>query len=123
MTSLASKLGPSRADVEVVVSKLAAVVVMLMVGACVVEDDAGGPSVDRATEVALADTALVEQDATAELCTLAAALPADDLCSLVCDADAFAARLAASGMDSGACYQFRCTLSPEVTVGVGVCLP
>lgn len=103
--------------------ELAAVVVLVvMFGACVVEDDAGVPPTDRA-EVTLGEATLVEQDATAELCALAAALPDDQLCSLVCDADAFAARMAEVGMATGSCYQFRCELSPEVTVSVGVCLP
>jgi hypothetical protein len=31
--------------------------------------------------------------------------------------------LIAEGMHSGACYHFRCELTPTTTVSVGVCLP
>jgi hypothetical protein len=50
-------------------------------------------------------------------------LPESDMCSLICDPTAFKARLVAGGMKSGACYQIRCTLAPEVDVTVGVCIP
>lgn len=58
-----------------------------------------------------------------DLCALAAQLPADDVCSLICDPPAMADFLVAEGMQTGACYQLRCSLPTlEDAVGVGVCL-
>ncbi|MBA3391819.1 MAG: hypothetical protein H0T89_04195 [Deltaproteobacteria bacterium] len=105
--------------------KLAAVVVVLvgtLLGACVAESDAPMPDTDRSESAAL-EIDGVEQDANAQLCAMAAELPADDMCSLICDPDAFAARLTEDGMKGGNCYQFRCAVSIDVSVSVGVCLP
>lgn len=68
----------------------------------------------RATEVGSA--------ATPDVCALAAELPSDNICSLVCDPDAIAARLVAQGATVGTCYELRCEL-PGLAVNVGVCLP
>lgn len=56
-------------------------------------------------------------------CALADALPADDLCSLVCFPDQLAAAMIDAGTRAHACYELRCALTPTVSVTVGVCLP
>lgn len=85
-------------------------VMVLMLGACVAED---GERVENIHDVELAEP---------EVCDLAAALPAEDACSMICDPDAFADRLRDSGMKNGACYQVRCALSADTSVTVGICL-
>ena len=62
-------------------------------------------------------------DETGDPCALADALPDQDMCSLVCFPDQLAAAMLDAGTKAHACYQLRCTLSPTVTVSVGVCLP
>jgi len=57
-----------------------------------------------------------------DVCGLAAELPSDNICSLVCDPDAMKERLLADGTAQGTCYEMRCEL-PGLTVQVGVCLP
>ncbi len=98
-----------------------AVMVMVLLGACVADSDEPLPT-DR-DEVTVDSVDLIEQDANAGLCAAANELPTSELCSLVCDADAFKARLVDDGMKTGNCYQVRCTLAPEMSVTVGVCLP
>ena len=56
-----------------------------------------------------------------DVCGLAAELPIDDICSLVCDPDGMKQRLLADGTAQGTCYEMRCEL-PGLTVQVGVCL-
>lgn len=93
-------------------------VIALLLGACVAESEpppvvtihSDDPKQDAPTD-------------TTAICNAAAALPAEDACSLVCDPDAFAARLSEDGMSGGTCYQIRCELAAEMTVTVGVCLP
>jgi hypothetical protein len=63
------------------------------------------------------------EDAERDVCELAAELATDDVCSLLCEPDEFAARLIDGGTPSGACYQWRCELAHGVTVNVGVCIP
>lgn len=58
-----------------------------------------------------------------DVCDLATQLSRDNVCSLVCEPDQFAARLIDGGTPGGACYQWRCELAYGVTVNVGVCLP
>lgn len=58
-----------------------------------------------------------------DLCVLASQLPSDDICSLMCDPTAMAARLLADGADRGACYEFYCDLAGDAYALVGVCLP
>lgn len=94
-------------------------------GGCAV-DEPSEDGVRRGDAVARVELEQVEvladhDDAGAELCGLAAALPASNACSLICDPEAFAARLVADGMAHGACYQLRCDLGSMV-VSVGVCL-
>jgi len=98
------------------------VVLVLVLGACVAETAAPPPetSID---ELTAENVEKVELDTNGAICAAASELPAGELCSLVCDPDAFKARLLDGGMKGGNCYQVRCTLSPEMSVTVGVCLP
>jgi len=95
--------------------------VVVMLGACVADEPAPGPAPHVAVPVSL-DVETLQDDRPVDLCALAAALPADDICSLTCDPDAFAARAVSDGAAGGRCYNFRCTLSADVTVSVGICL-
>jgi hypothetical protein len=94
-------------------------VLALLLGACVAESDEPPPVLTIQTDDPKEDA---PTDNTA-ICNAAAALPETELCSLVCDPDAFAARLLEDGMKSGTCYQLRCDLAPDMSVTVGVCLP
>jgi hypothetical protein len=60
--------------------------------------------------------------AAPDVCALAAALPPENICSLMCDPDAIEARMIDEGKAQGVCYEFLCAL-PGVSVSVGVCLP
>ncbi|MBV8762857.1 MAG: hypothetical protein JO257_36570 [Deltaproteobacteria bacterium] len=60
--------------------------------------------------------------AAPDVCGLAAELPTDNICSLVCDPDAIKARLIDQGAAQGTCYEMLCAL-PGLSVTVGVCLP
>ena len=93
-------------------------VIALLLGACVAESD------PPQTVTILPDESKEdgETDTTA-ICNAAAALPEGELCALVCDPDAFKARLIDDGMAPGNCYQVRCDLAPDMSVTVGVCLP
>lgn len=62
-------------------------------------------------------------DAERDVCDLATELAIDNVCSLICEPDAFIARLIDGGTETGRCYQWRCELAYGVTVNVGVCLP
>jgi hypothetical protein len=103
--------------------KLAMVVAVL--GACVAESDDPSPPDHSLDQVSVEDVASIEQEDEhhARVCSAASALPPTDVCSLVCDPDAFKARLVGDGMKSGNCYQVRCTLAPDTSVTVGVCIP
>ena len=94
--------------------------VMVVLAGCA-DEDARGPIVIQQTEQQ-PDASKADM-AGGDVCDLAAQLPADDICSLVCDPDAMAAQLIADGSDRGACYQLSCTLPGEQRVLVGVCLP
>ncbi|MFT3699144.1 MAG: hypothetical protein QM831_38715 [Kofleriaceae bacterium] len=61
-------------------------------------------------------------DASPDLCVLAAALPPDDICSLVCDPDALRQALIDTGRTPGVCYEISCALDDTTQVSVGVCL-
>ena len=58
-----------------------------------------------------------------DVCALAAELPGDNICSLMCDPDVMKAQLIADGMAVGTCYEFFCALPDSSSVTVGVCLP
>ena len=94
-------------------------VIAFLLGACVTESDEPPKTVTVLPDETKEDG---ETDTTA-ICNAAAALPAADPCSLVCDPDAFKARLLEDGMAPGNCYQLRCDLAPDMSVTVGVCLP
>jgi hypothetical protein len=104
------------------VETVRALALVVLVGCAVDEraepDPALGPMV---TSYDL-QTSAIEQQTPPDLCALAAALPTEDLCSLACDPGALAERAASEGMPAGRCYQFRCELSAEITISVGVCL-
>ncbi|MGE0868082.1 MAG: hypothetical protein AB7P03_05965 [Kofleriaceae bacterium] len=86
------------------------------------QDAAPIPQVMRdGTFVDISEITTVSERDQPDLCTLAAALPEDDLCSLICDPVALADQMLADGMDRGACYQLRCAFAAD-TVLVGVCL-
>ena len=102
----------------------------LSLGACT--DDAApappptihiAPSQLTTNAVDFESLAINGDDPQVDPCELASALPADDMCSLICDPDALIARMLDSGMHHSTCYHLRCTLSDEMTVNVGVCLP
>lgn len=98
---------------------------MVVLAGCIADADEPLPIEDgrfdqataRAPEVAPSEVDEVD------LCALAASLPAEDACSLMCDPDALAARLVDDGMDTGRCYELRCTLPGIDPMQVGVCLP
>ena len=97
---------------------------MVLVAGCV---DAAPPEapatvkiVPRAADVA--STRAPEQPAT-DVCALAAQLPGDNLCSLMCEPDVMKDQLLADGMAAGTCYEFSCALPDAPSVTVGVCLP
>lgn len=88
-----------------------------------VDEPASGEDPRWTQDTARVDLRSVEVliDDDPDLCGLATALPRSDVCSLLCDPDAFSARLAADGMPAGNCYQMRCDLG-SLVVSVGVCL-
>ena len=90
---------------------------VVLLGACVADE---APPVVTIHTDAPAEEAPADDTA---VCAAAAALPAEDPCSLICDPDAFKARLVDDGMAGGACYQLRCALTVDTSVTVGVCLP
>ncbi|MGE0546394.1 MAG: hypothetical protein AB7O24_18375 [Kofleriaceae bacterium] len=105
--------------------KPTAFILLVALGGCVAEDATPAPrampdNAEVAVDVSAIDT--IGDVDRPELCVLAAALPDDDLCSLICDPAALAAQMVADGMERGFCYQLRCTLDAEITVSVGVCL-
>lgn len=61
-------------------------------------------------------------DPLSEVCALAAALPEDDVCALICDPDALEDALLSAGAEPGRCYLMLCVLSEDVHAQVGVCL-
>ena len=65
----------------------------------------------------------VAQERPTTVCYQAAQLPADDVCSQICDPDALIAQLRANGESPGSCVEFRCDLPDTSSVVVGVCLP
>ena len=117
--------GPGARPLASKLVKLVGVLVVGLLGACVADDAApdelGTVTSEFEVEPHDPDDPHDPHDA-GELCTLADALPDTELCSLICDPDAFAARLRDAGMAAGNCYQVHCTLSPETSVTVGVCL-
>jgi hypothetical protein len=58
-----------------------------------------------------------------DICALAAQLPTEDVCSLLCDPAAMAERLLEQGNAPGRCYELFCPLPGDNYALVGVCLP
>ena len=65
---------------------------------------------------------MVDETPQRDVCGLAAALPPENICSLVCDPDALKDALLARGDAPGRCYELNCVLSDGSSVFVGVCL-
>ncbi len=95
---------------------------MVLAGGCV---DAAAPEVPPAAVkiVPHADQATASLAPANEICALAAQLPADNICSLMCEPEVMKEQLIADGMKAGTCYEFACTLPDSTSVSVGVCLP
>jgi hypothetical protein len=104
------------------VGKLA-VCMVVIVGACAVDAVEPAPREPVATALGIAVDLVDPTEAEPDICGLAAALPAEDICSLACDPEAFADRLVADGAVGGRCLQLYCQLAPDVSVWVGACLP
>jgi len=70
------------------------------------------------------DTATTSQDAEVppQVCELAAGLPPENLCSLICDPDALKAAMRLRGDVIGRCYEFDCVMPDSSRVSVGICL-
>jgi hypothetical protein len=99
-------------------------VLAMSLGACV--DEQSPPqtiTVASADPFALDAFEVVGDDQGDDPCELAASLPTENMCSLICRPDELAARMLEGGMHAQACYQLRCVLSDAMTVSVGVCLP
>lgn len=96
---------------------------MSMIVGCATQP--GDPPVIRLTPAAHAATLVPVSPAhglAADPCTLAAELPPDDLCSLICDPDALRQALIDQGRTRGVCYELACSLDDSTQVSVGVCL-
>jgi hypothetical protein len=93
---------------------------MVVLGGCVADADEPPPV---KTKVTLDISLLDQQDTGVDVCALASELPTDDICSLLCDPPAMAARMVDDGSARGACYQLYCSLPGDEHVLVGVCLP
>ena len=91
-----------------------AILVLALVG-CAAEQPPPGTS-------EAVDIATIDQTPARDVCALAAGLPADNICSMVCDPDAMKDALRAAGDPDGRCYEFDCTLTDGSSVFVGVCL-
>jgi hypothetical protein len=106
----------------------ASLVLLVVLGACAADapssQEPGGPPavqlLSDSTPAQMSDSA--PADDAVDVCALAAALPADDICSLVCDPDALEAQLAADGSEPGTCIQLYCQLTDTVHVLAGVCI-
>ena len=84
--------------------------VMVLAGGCV---DAAPPEAPPATVTIVphasssAATDVRAPDVPArDVCALAAELPGDNICSLMCDPDVMRDQLVADGMAVGTCYEF-----------------
>lgn len=94
---------------------------MVVLGGCAADPEAPQPA--RQAEPELDIKVMSSGADTVDICGLAAALPADDICSLACDPDAMKAQMIADGNETGTCYQLYCSLTDTQHVLVGVCLP
>ena len=55
------------------------------------------------------------------LCAIAATLPTTDVCSALCDPQAFAARMLGDSGEGGSCQNTRCTLPGDIGGDADVC--
>jgi len=95
-----------------------------VLGGCVAESgEPPAPPVEEQPALPAIDVSLMDHDSEIDVCALAALLPSEDICSLVCDPAAMAERMISDGNDRGACYELYCVLSAQQHVLVGVCLP
>lgn len=95
---------------------------MVVLGGCVADADSP-PVVTIETPSDVLVIAPEDDAQDKDVCALAAELPLGDICSLICDPLAMAARMADSGSESGQCYQLYCALPGDEHVLVGICLP
>ena len=95
---------------------------MVVAGGCV---DAAAPEAPPAAVkiVSHVDQATSAVAPASDICALAAQLPADNICSLMCEPDVMKEQLIVDGSKPGTCYEFACTLPDSSSVSVGVCLP
>jgi hypothetical protein len=103
----------------------AALAIALFAGACVAADEPVVTPLPTDLDATAGLTSFAVSSSRSDevdICSLAAELPGDNACSLVCDPDAFQARLVDDGMAGGRCYQVRCQLTESTSVSVGVCL-
>jgi hypothetical protein len=96
-------------------------ILMVVLGGCVADTEAPPPVEITTTHVSSAQGD--KGDGDVDLCALAAELPDDDICSKICDPDAMAVQMVATGSAPGSCYQLYCSLPRDEHVLVGVCLP
>ena len=98
---------------------------MVLAGGCV---DAAPPEAPATIEIAVQKAAVssgerAPEQPASDVCALAAELPGDNICSLMCEPDVMKAQLIADGKPMGSCYEFYCPLPDASSVTVGVCLP
>lgn len=99
----------------------------LVLGGCAADTDTAEPPAQPIKVIdSQVDVTVVSPGADApamDVCGLAAALPREDICSLVCDPSAMASQLISDGNTRGTCYELSCALTDTDHVLVGVCLP
>ena len=93
---------------------------LVVLGGCAADPEP--PPTIRIAEPKI-DVTVMGSDDGLDVCALAAQLPSDDICSLVCDPDAMAAQMVSDGNQAGTCYELYCSLTSDQHVLVGVCLP
>ena len=94
---------------------------IVVLGGCVADTDEPLPVKGDGPQIEVSP--IDSQDAAMDVCALASELPIDDICSLICDPPAMAARMVDDGSERGTCYQLYCSLPGDEHVLVGVCLP
>ena len=91
---------------------------MVLLGGCV----EGAEDPLPASRIHIDEASLSVDTTEVDLCALASELDTNNACSLICDPDAMADFLSASGMTGGKCVQLRCQLPGIDPIFVGVCL-
>jgi len=98
----------------------------VVLGGCAADTPAEPPQPIKVIDPRLDITVVssgTQEDPPMDVCGLAAALPREDICSLVCDPSAMAVQLINDGNTPGTCYELSCALTDTDHVLVGVCLP